>query len=95
MGLLIRGFGVDHVVWGTDSVWYGPPQRQIEAMRRLEIPEDMQKKHSHVRDERLVIEAGRALRQSVRFDIVCLPGIRRLPVRRSAVQALRNARLAR
>ena len=26
-------------------VWYGSPQWQIEAMRRLEIPEDMQKKH--------------------------------------------------
>ena len=41
----IKGMGVDHVVWGTDSVWYGSPQWQIEAMRRLEIPEDMQKKH--------------------------------------------------
>ena len=28
-----------------DSVWYGSPQWQIEALRRLEIPEDMQKKH--------------------------------------------------
>jgi hypothetical protein len=26
-------------------VWYGSPQWQIEAMRRLEIPADMQKKH--------------------------------------------------
>ena len=37
--------GADHVLWGTDSVWYGSPQWQIEAMRRLEIPEDMQKKY--------------------------------------------------
>jgi hypothetical protein len=37
--------GVDHVMWGTDSVWYGSPQWQIEALRRLEIPEDMQKKY--------------------------------------------------
>ncbi len=36
---------LDHVIWGTDSVWYGSPQWQIEAMRRLEIPEDMQKKY--------------------------------------------------
>lgn len=34
--------GADHVLWGTDSVWYGSPQWQIEAFRRLEIPEDMQ-----------------------------------------------------
>jgi hypothetical protein len=45
LGTWIKGMGVDHVVWGTDSVLYGSPQWQIEAMRRLEIPEDMQKKH--------------------------------------------------
>jgi uncharacterized protein len=45
IGTLVKGFGADHVLWGTDSVWYGSPQWQIEAMRRLEIPEDMQKKH--------------------------------------------------
>jgi len=45
LGTLIRGLGADRVVWGTDSVWYGSPQWQIEALRRLEIPEDMQKKH--------------------------------------------------
>jgi predicted TIM-barrel fold metal-dependent hydrolase len=45
VGTLIKGFGVDHVMWGTDSVWYGSPQWQIEALRRLEIPEDMQKKY--------------------------------------------------
>jgi uncharacterized protein len=45
LGTLIKGLGHDKVVWGTDSVWYGSPQWQIEALRRLEIPEDMQKKH--------------------------------------------------
>lgn len=45
MGTLVKGLGADHIFWGTDSVWYGSPQWQIEALRRLEIPEDMQKKH--------------------------------------------------
>jgi predicted TIM-barrel fold metal-dependent hydrolase len=45
VGTLVQGMGADHVLWGTDSVWYGSPQWQIEAMRRLEIPEDMQQKH--------------------------------------------------
>ncbi len=45
LGTLIKGFGVERVLWGTDSVWYGSPQWQIEALRRLEIPEDMQKKY--------------------------------------------------
>jgi predicted TIM-barrel fold metal-dependent hydrolase len=45
LGTLIKGMGADHVIWGTDSVWYGSPQWQIEALRRLEIPEDLQKKY--------------------------------------------------
>jgi predicted TIM-barrel fold metal-dependent hydrolase len=45
MGTLIRGLGADHVVWGTDAIWTGSPQWQIEALRRLEIPEEMQRAH--------------------------------------------------
>ncbi|MGE4061301.1 MAG: amidohydrolase [Sphingomonadales bacterium] len=45
MGTLVRGLGADHVCWGTDAVWTGSPQWQIEGLRRLEIPEDMQRKH--------------------------------------------------
>jgi uncharacterized protein len=45
MGMLIKGLGTDRVVWGTDAVWTGAPQWQIEGLRRLEIPEDMQKKY--------------------------------------------------
>jgi len=45
MGIMIKGMGVDRVCWGTDAVWTGSPQWQIEALRRLEIPEDMQKQH--------------------------------------------------
>ena len=45
LGTLIKGLGQDHVLWGTDSVLYGSPQWQIEAFRRLEIPDDLQKKY--------------------------------------------------
>jgi predicted TIM-barrel fold metal-dependent hydrolase len=45
MGTLIRGLGSDRVTWGTDALWTGSPQWQIEGLRRLEIPEDMQKKY--------------------------------------------------
>jgi len=44
LGTLIKGLGADHVLWGTDSIWYGSPQWQIEALRRMEIPIDLQKK---------------------------------------------------
>ena len=45
MGTLVKGLGADHVLWGTDAVWTGAPQWQIEGLRRLEIPEDMQQKY--------------------------------------------------
>lgn len=45
LGTLIRNMGSDHVCWGTDSVWFGSPQWQIEALRRFEIPESIRKRH--------------------------------------------------
>ena len=45
MGQLVKGLGADHIVWGSDAVWTGAPQWQIEALRRLEIPEEMQRKY--------------------------------------------------
>ena len=47
LGQLIKGLGADHVLWGTDAVWYGSPQWQIEAFRRIEIPEDLRKKFGY------------------------------------------------
>jgi uncharacterized protein len=44
LGTLIKGMGHDHVAWGTDAVWYGSPQWQIEAFRRIEIPPDLQER---------------------------------------------------
>jgi uncharacterized protein len=45
LGILVKGLGADHIIWGTDSIWFGSPQWQIEAFRRLEIPEAMRKAH--------------------------------------------------
>ena len=44
VGQLVNMMGAERVVYGSDSVWYGSPQWQIEALRRLEIPDDMMKK---------------------------------------------------
>ncbi|MEO0464599.1 MAG: amidohydrolase family protein [Pseudomonadota bacterium] len=41
IGMLVKGLGRDKVLWGTDSVWYGSPQWQIEALRRLRMPDDL------------------------------------------------------
>jgi predicted TIM-barrel fold metal-dependent hydrolase len=45
VGMLVKGLGSERVLWGSDALWTGAPQWQIEGLRRLEIPEDMQKKY--------------------------------------------------
>lgn len=37
LGKLIGAVGADNVLWGTDSIWYGSPQDQIQAFRAFEI----------------------------------------------------------
>jgi uncharacterized protein len=33
--------GEDNVLWGTDSIWYGSPQDQIQAFRTFQIHESL------------------------------------------------------
>jgi hypothetical protein len=37
LGKLLVHVGQDNVLWGTDSIWYGSPQDQIQAFRSFEI----------------------------------------------------------
>jgi uncharacterized protein len=56
LGQLVDAFGADHVLWGTDSIWYGTPQWQIEAFRRFEIPEALIDRHKYAPLTRAVKE---------------------------------------
>jgi hypothetical protein len=47
LGQIVDAFGIDHVLWGTDSIWYGTPQWQIDAFRRFEIPAALVDKHGY------------------------------------------------
>ncbi len=47
MGQLMKFMGPDRIVFGSDSVWYGSPQWQIDAMWRFQIPEDLRKKFGY------------------------------------------------
>jgi uncharacterized protein len=47
LGQIVDAFGADHVLWGTDSIWYGTPQWQIEAFRRFEIPQALVDAHGY------------------------------------------------
>jgi predicted TIM-barrel fold metal-dependent hydrolase len=41
MGKNIKYYGVDHVIWGTDCLWYGSPQWVIDAFKRFQISDEM------------------------------------------------------
>jgi hypothetical protein len=47
LGKLLRTFGDDNVLWGTDSIWYGSPQDQIQAFRAFEISREFQEKYGY------------------------------------------------
>ncbi len=47
LGKMFRYIGEDNVLWGTDSVWYGSPQDQIQAFRASQIPEAMREQHGY------------------------------------------------
>jgi len=47
MGQLMKFMGEDRIVFGSDSVWYGSPQWQIEALWRFQIPEALREKHGY------------------------------------------------
>lgn len=47
LGKLLVSCGEDNILWGTDSIWYGPPQDQIQAFRAFEISEELQETHGY------------------------------------------------
>jgi predicted TIM-barrel fold metal-dependent hydrolase len=47
MGKLLKQFGPNRILWGTDSTWYGSPQSLIDAFRAFTIPKWMQDKFGY------------------------------------------------
>lgn len=47
LGKLIAALGPTNVLWGTDSIWYGSPQDQIDAFRTFEITADAQERFGY------------------------------------------------
>jgi len=69
LGQLVDAFGADHVLWGTDSIWYGTPQWQIEAFRRFEIPQALIDAHGYRPLTRLVKEQIFGLNAARLFNV--------------------------
>lgn len=47
LGKLLLHVGEDRVLWGTDSIWFGSPQDQIESLRTFEISEQFQEQYGY------------------------------------------------
>jgi uncharacterized protein len=47
VGKLLRHVGEDNLLWGTDSIWYGSPQDQIQAFRAFQIAEPVAQQHGY------------------------------------------------
>jgi predicted TIM-barrel fold metal-dependent hydrolase len=41
IGKNVKYYGVDHVIWGTDCLWWGSPQWVIEAFKRFQISDQL------------------------------------------------------
>ncbi len=47
MGKNIKHYGVDHVIWGTDCLWWGSPQWCIDAFKRFQISDEICEKFGY------------------------------------------------
>lgn len=47
LGKLLKFVGEDNLLWGTDSIWYGSPQDQIQAFRSFQIHERLREAHGY------------------------------------------------
>jgi uncharacterized protein len=47
LGKLLKYIGEDNVLWGTDSIWYGSPQDQIQAFRSFQIADQLIERHGY------------------------------------------------
>ncbi len=47
LGKLLKYVGEDNVLWGTDCLFYGSPQDQIQALRAFEISEEFQERYGY------------------------------------------------
>ena len=47
LGKLLKYCGENNVLWGTDSIWYGSPQDQIQAFRAFQIAPELRAKYGY------------------------------------------------
>jgi predicted TIM-barrel fold metal-dependent hydrolase len=88
IGKLLRWVGEDNILWGTDCIWYGSPQPQIEAFRTFAISTELQDRFGYpaLTDERKAKILGRNAARLYGID----PDARRCAIDRGALATARR-----
>ena len=47
LGKLLLAVGEDNIMWGTDSIWYGPAQPAIDAFIAFQIPSELRDRYGY------------------------------------------------
>ena len=47
LGKMLLAVGEDNVLWGSDSIWYGPTQPAIDALRAFQIPQALREQYGY------------------------------------------------
>ena len=47
IGKNVKYYGIDHVIWGTDCLWWGSPQWVIDAFKRFQISDELCEKFGY------------------------------------------------
>jgi len=47
LGKLMKHVGENNIIWGTDSIWYGTPQPQIQAFRAFQMSDEIREKNGY------------------------------------------------
>jgi uncharacterized protein len=79
LGMMLDAFGEDHILWGTDSIWWGSPQWQIEAFRRFQMPDELTKRFGfkpitkEIKEKVLGLNAARVYGVDVKAKMNSIP----------------------
>ncbi len=49
IGKNVKHYGVEHVLWGTDCLWWGSPQWVIDLMKRFQISDELCEKFGYTK----------------------------------------------
>ncbi|HYV38043.1 MAG TPA: amidohydrolase family protein [Gemmataceae bacterium] len=72
LGQMLQTGGADHILWGTDCIWSGSPQSQIDRLRRMTMTDELMNKFKYpqltaaIKDQILGLNAAQVFNINVK-----------------------------